>query len=403
MTRSSNTRICTPFANPERQFRARKDTTPISVHNIYSFYESKSSDAESREIGEVDIETLTMEQYLALDHRDTSRGIRRPEIGRNVDFEIRGQFLRELKDNIFSWNENEDAHEHVGRILEIPSLFNTLGVSRDAIMLRIFILRFCPPSKTSTQLEEIHNLRHEEGLGSPKPISMVIEISDRSMQSPKGIVENVLVKIDKFNFLVDFLILDIMEDNKVLIILGRPMLATAYARIDVFGRKISLEVGTEKVPDDFGGPENLEEAFSDFDNEMGIGLDYFGEGIEDLWDAQDPVITPNKEIEMPLRPQFFGIVNRIHQQNPYNLQIKCKIGVVNFNPYIDPNSPVNVMFRACSNKVESRMFLHRKQFCWGDWNGYSRKGTKRKPKANKSKHGVERAKSKVKPSKENTT
>ncbi|GJW24911.1 DNA damage-inducible protein 1-like protein [Tanacetum coccineum] len=276
MTRSSNTRICTPFANPERQFRARKDTTPISVHNIYSFYESESSDAESREIREVDIETLTMEQYLALDHKDTSRGIRRPEIGRNVDFKIRG-------------------------------------------------------------------------LGSPKPISMVIEILDRSMQSPKGIVENVLVKIDKFNFLVDFLILDIVEDNKVPIILGRPMLATAHARIDVFGRKISLEVGKEKVI--FNANEGMTPlAFSDSDNEMGIGLDYFGEGIEDLWDAQDLVITPNKEIDMPLRPQFFGIVNRIHQQNPYNLQIKCKIGVVNFNPYIDPNSPVNVMFRACSNK-----------------------------------------------------
>nr|GEX32112.1 hypothetical protein [Tanacetum cinerariifolium] len=70
---------------------------------------------------------------------------------------------------------------------------------------------------------------------------------DRSMQSPKGIVENVLVKINKFIFLIEFVILDIVEDNKVPIFLRRPMLATAHARIDVFGRKISLEVGTEKV------------------------------------------------------------------------------------------------------------------------------------------------------------
>ncbi|GKF54597.1 putative reverse transcriptase domain-containing protein [Tanacetum coccineum] len=67
------------------------------------------------------------------------------------------------------------------------------------------------------------------------------------MQSPKRIVENVLVKIHKFIFLVDFIILDIVEDNKVPIILGRHMLATAHTRIDVFGGKISLEVRKEQV------------------------------------------------------------------------------------------------------------------------------------------------------------
>nr|GEW38856.1 hypothetical protein [Tanacetum cinerariifolium] len=85
------------------------------------------------------------------------------------------------------------------------------------------------------------------GLGNPRPINMVIEMADRSVQSPKGIVENVLVKIHKFIFPVDFVILDIVKDNKVPIILGRPMLATAHARIDVFGGKISLKVGKEQV------------------------------------------------------------------------------------------------------------------------------------------------------------
>ncbi|GJZ41103.1 retrovirus-related pol polyprotein from transposon TNT 1-94 [Tanacetum coccineum] len=75
------------------------------------------------------------------------------------------------------------------------------------------------------------------GLRNPRPVNMVIEMADRSMQSPKGIVENILVKIHKFIFLVDFVILDIVKDKKVPIILGRPMLATAHARIDVFWRK----------------------------------------------------------------------------------------------------------------------------------------------------------------------
>ncbi|GKF43201.1 retrovirus-related pol polyprotein from transposon TNT 1-94 [Tanacetum coccineum] len=95
------------------------------------------------------------------------------------------------------------------------------------------------------------------GLGNPRPVNMVIKMADRSMKSPKGMVESVLVKIHKFIFPVDFVILDIIEDDKVPIILGRPMLATAHARIDVFWRKIF--VGNFDVIDNFGGAEDLEE------------------------------------------------------------------------------------------------------------------------------------------------
>ncbi|GKE67936.1 putative reverse transcriptase domain-containing protein [Tanacetum coccineum] len=85
---------------------------------------------------------------------------------------------------------------------------------------------------------------------------MVIEMADRSMQSPKGIIKNVLVKINKFIFPIDFIILDKIEDDKVPIILGRPMLATAHTRIDVFGKKISLEVGTEQITFDINERES---------------------------------------------------------------------------------------------------------------------------------------------------
>nr|GFA72270.1 hypothetical protein [Tanacetum cinerariifolium] len=90
------------------------------------------------------------------------------------------------------------------------------------------------------------------GLGNPKPINMVIEMADRSMQSPKGIIENVLSV-----FPVDFIIVDMIEDDKVPIILRRPMLATAHARIDVFGKKISLEVGIEQITFDVNERESL--------------------------------------------------------------------------------------------------------------------------------------------------
>ncbi|GJX14746.1 serine--tRNA ligase-like protein, partial [Tanacetum coccineum] len=80
------------------------------------------------------------------------------------------------------------------------------------------------------------------GIGKLKPINMVIEMDDNTKCTPKGIVENLLVKINKFIFSVDFVILDMVEDFRMPIIPGRPLLATAQAKIDIFRKPISLEV-----------------------------------------------------------------------------------------------------------------------------------------------------------------
>nr|GEV09652.1 hypothetical protein [Tanacetum cinerariifolium] len=85
------------------------------------------------------------------------------------------------------------------------------------------------------------------GLGELAPTKLIIELADRTMKRPKGIVENVLVGIDIFFFHVDFFVLDMPEDIKTPLILGRPLLSTAHAKIDVFKRKITLRVGSEKV------------------------------------------------------------------------------------------------------------------------------------------------------------
>ncbi|GJV58901.1 reverse transcriptase domain-containing protein [Tanacetum coccineum] len=74
---------------------------------------------------------------------------------------------------------------------------------------------------------------------------MCIEFANKTTQFPKGIAENVMVKIDKFVFPVDFVILDMEEDHRIPIILGRSFLATVHAMIDVFNKKISFKVGDE--------------------------------------------------------------------------------------------------------------------------------------------------------------
>ncbi|GJR72090.1 DNA-directed DNA polymerase [Tanacetum coccineum] len=65
--------------------------------------------------------------------------------------------------------------------------------------------------------------------GDLKPTRMCIDLANKTTQFPKGIAENVMVKIDKFVFPVDFEILDMEEDHRIPIILGRPFLATTHA------------------------------------------------------------------------------------------------------------------------------------------------------------------------------
>ncbi|GJW74055.1 putative reverse transcriptase domain-containing protein [Tanacetum coccineum] len=84
-------------------------------------------------------------------------------------------------------------------------------------------------------------------LGDLKPTRMCIELANKTTQFPKGIAKNVMVKIDKFVFLVDFVILDMEEDHRIPIILGRPFLGIAHAMIDVLNKKISFKVRDEII------------------------------------------------------------------------------------------------------------------------------------------------------------
>ncbi|KAG8491555.1 hypothetical protein CXB51_014801 [Gossypium anomalum] len=77
------------------------------------------------------------------------------------------------------------------------------------------------------------------GLGKPK--------QTKTIRFPRGIIEDVLVKIDKFIFLVDFVVLDIKEDSNTPLILGRPFLATARTIIDVGTGELTLRVGDETI------------------------------------------------------------------------------------------------------------------------------------------------------------
>ena len=85
------------------------------------------------------------------------------------------------------------------------------------------------------------------GLGELKPTNITLSLADRSVKIPKGIVEDVLVKVDKFYYLVDFVVLDTEPiasgPNHVPIILGRPFLATTNAIINCINGVMQLTFG----------------------------------------------------------------------------------------------------------------------------------------------------------------
>nr|GEY82029.1 reverse transcriptase domain-containing protein [Tanacetum cinerariifolium] len=80
------------------------------------------------------------------------------------------------------------------------------------------------------------------------PTRMTLELVDRSITRPKGVAEDVFVKVGKFHFLTDFVVVDFEADPRVPLILGRSFLRTARALIDVYGEEITLRLMTKSSP-----------------------------------------------------------------------------------------------------------------------------------------------------------
>ncbi|XP_075095376.1 uncharacterized protein LOC142173659 [Nicotiana tabacum] len=80
------------------------------------------------------------------------------------------------------------------------------------------------------------------GIGIARPTSMLLQLADRIVKRPIGILDDVLVQVGKFVFSIDFVILDCQVDKEIHIILGRPFLATGRALIDCETGELNNEV-----------------------------------------------------------------------------------------------------------------------------------------------------------------
>ncbi|GJX70129.1 hypothetical protein Tco_0307300 [Tanacetum coccineum] len=129
----------------------------------------------------------TMEQYMRKTRADYGSGIARPKIKDKDNFELKGQFLKELRTITFSGSDHEDANEYIEKVLEIVDLFHIPNISIDQAMLRAFPMslpgaaihwlrnkpsgsittwedlkakflnKYCPPARTAKKIEEINN------------------------------------------------------------------------------------------------------------------------------------------------------------------------------------------------------------------------------------------------------
>ncbi|XP_075500193.1 uncharacterized protein LOC142538778 [Primulina tabacum] len=91
------------------------------------------------------------------------------------------------------------------------------------------------------------SLYEKLGLSRIKPTGLSLQMTDKSVRTPLGIVEDVELKIDKIRLLADFVVLDMGNSQNVRAILGRPFLATAGAVIDLRQGKLTMEVDGQNV------------------------------------------------------------------------------------------------------------------------------------------------------------
>ncbi|XP_047942870.1 uncharacterized protein LOC125189658 [Salvia hispanica] len=84
-------------------------------------------------------------------------------------------------------------------------------------------------------------------IGTLRPTTITLQMADRSVSYPRGIVEDILVTINDFIFPMYFVVLDMEEDRNVPLILGRPFLATGKAMIDVQKGELTLRLNDESV------------------------------------------------------------------------------------------------------------------------------------------------------------
>ncbi|GJQ99011.1 putative reverse transcriptase domain-containing protein [Tanacetum coccineum] len=239
------------------------------------------------------------------------------------------------------------------------------------------------------------------GLGKLAHTRLTVELADRTVKYPKGIAENVLVRIGKFTFPTDFVIIDMPEDVNVPLILGRPFLSTAHAKIDVYKRKITLRVREEKIVFKSVKPASslikrvymlslrermeldLEARLMGETLVLNRSLDPFSEDFIELYDLNEPIelrrnqgddLMPtieegevieefrvrNDDLNTGIEdyPSYFDDDKKIRIDCLHNLKFSCMIGFEFTHANFFPLLYVNVMSKEFHNSIMSNKMVY---------------------------------------------
>ncbi|GKE37276.1 uncharacterized mitochondrial protein-like protein, partial [Tanacetum coccineum] len=137
---------------------------------------------------------------------DYGSGVARPKIEDKYNFELKCQFLKELRDNTFSGSDHEDANEHIKKFLKIVDLFHIPNITIDQVILRAFHMSltgaasrwlrnkpsssitiwedlkikflsiYCPPAHAAKKMEEINNFQQEPDENLYVPTRQILDL-----------------------------------------------------------------------------------------------------------------------------------------------------------------------------------------------------------------------------------
>ncbi|GKD27239.1 hypothetical protein Tco_1233453 [Tanacetum coccineum] len=140
MTRSSTKELIKPFENPKSVFRSKRRLfeTPGLVESSSPKLDLFSDIEEHPKEETIKIMTETMEQYMRKTRGNYGSGVVRPKINDKTHLELKGQYLKELRENTFNGSEHEDANKRIEKVLKIVNLFHIPKVTQDQVMLRVF-------------------------------------------------------------------------------------------------------------------------------------------------------------------------------------------------------------------------------------------------------------------------
>ncbi|GJV68904.1 reverse transcriptase domain-containing protein [Tanacetum coccineum] len=171
------------------------------------------------------------------------------------------------KDRQFDGRARADPHKHIAEFIEICGMFQYGNTNVDSIKLKLFLSSISGEAKVwynelsprvIATWEQMRQAFDEEPLSKSSTTVFTMPLkpslkpekflsSKYTFQYPMGVAENMLVQVGKFVFPVDFVILEMEEDNKFPLILGRPFLHTANVIIKVKNKELNLGVGDDRI------------------------------------------------------------------------------------------------------------------------------------------------------------